>query len=55
MTFWVASESSLRSFDRYIERAQPRLFLHGHQHVNQDTLVGRTQVMGVYGQRRIQL
>ncbi|MCX6927699.1 MAG: metallophosphoesterase family protein [Verrucomicrobia bacterium] len=43
------------AFTRYIERAQPRLFIHGHQHVNQDTLVGRTQVMGIYGQRRIQL
>ena len=43
------------AFNRYIERAQTRLFIHGHQHVNQDTLVGRTQVMGVYGQRRIQL
>jgi Icc-related predicted phosphoesterase len=43
------------AFNRYIERAQPRLFIHGHQHVNQDTLVGRTQVMGVYGQRRIQI
>ena len=43
------------AFNRYIERAQPRLFLHGHQHVNQDTPVGHTQVMGVFGQRRIQL
>ena len=43
------------AFNRYIERAQPRIFIHGHQHVNQDTLVGRTQVMGVFGQRRIQI
>jgi Icc-related predicted phosphoesterase len=43
------------AFNRYIERAQPRLFIHGHQHVNQDTLVGRTQIMGVYGQRRMQI
>ncbi|MGO8928977.1 MAG: metallophosphoesterase family protein [Limisphaerales bacterium] len=43
------------AFNRYIERAQPRLFIHGHQHVNQETLVGRTRVMGVFGQRRIQL
>jgi uncharacterized protein len=43
------------AFNRYIERAQPRLFIHGHQHVNQDTLVGRTQVLGVFGQRRIQI
>jgi uncharacterized protein len=34
------------AFSRYIDRAQPRLFIHGHQHVNQDTLIGRTQVMG---------
>jgi len=43
------------AFNRYIERVQPRLFIHGHQHMNQDTLVGRTQVMGVFGQRRIQI
>jgi Icc-related predicted phosphoesterase len=43
------------AFNRYIERAQPRLFIHGHQHVNQDTQVGRTQVMGVFGQRRIEV
>jgi Icc-related predicted phosphoesterase len=43
------------AFNRYIERAQPRLFVHGHQHVNQDSLVGRTEVVGVFGQRRIQI
>ncbi len=47
--------AGFEAFNRYIERAQPRLFIHGHQHVNQDTLVGRTQVIGVFGQRRIQL
>jgi uncharacterized protein len=43
------------AFNRYIERAQPRLFMHGHQHANQETLVGRTQILGVYGQRRVQI
>jgi uncharacterized protein len=43
------------AFNCYIERVQPRLFIHGHQHVNQDTQIGRTQVIGVFGQRRIQL
>ena len=43
------------AFNRYIERAQPRLFIHGHQHMNQDTLIGRTQVMGIFGQQRIQI
>ena len=35
----------------YIQRVQPRLFLHGHQHVNQETLLGRTRVLGVYGHK----
>jgi Icc-related predicted phosphoesterase len=39
----------------YIQRVQPRLFLHGHQHVNQETLVGTTKVIGVYGHRWIEL
>lgn len=51
----TAAHVGFEAFNRYIERAQPRLFIHGHQHVNQDTLVGRTQVMGVFGQRRIQI
>ena len=37
------------AFNGYIRRAQPRLFLHGHQHINQETLVGRTRVVGIYG------
>ena len=39
----------------YIHRVQPRLFLHGHQHVNQETLVGTTRVLGVYGHKWIEL
>jgi len=39
----------------YINRVQPRLFLHGHQHVNQETLVGSTRVVGIYGHKRIEL
>jgi Icc-related predicted phosphoesterase len=34
---------------RYIERVQPRQFLHGHQHVNRETRIGATRVIGVYG------
>jgi Icc-related predicted phosphoesterase len=51
----AAVHAGFEAFNRYIERAKPRLFIHGHQHVNQDTLVGRTHVMGIYGQRRIQM
>jgi predicted phosphodiesterase len=42
-------------FNSYIRRVQPRLFLHGHQHVNQETLVGRTHVVGIYGVRTFHL
>ena len=41
------------AFTSYIERAQPRAFIHRHQHVNRDPLVGRTHAMGNYAQRRI--
>jgi len=37
------------AFIAYIERARPRLFVHGHQHVNRETQVGETRVVGVHG------
>jgi len=43
------------AFNDYIERAKPRLFLHGHQHVNRQTQVGPTQVIGVYGFRCLEI
>jgi uncharacterized protein len=43
------------AFNNYIRRAQPRLFLHGHQHVNRETMVGQTLVVGVYGVRTLDL
>jgi Icc-related predicted phosphoesterase len=43
------------AFVRYIKRGQPRLFLHGHQHIKQETAVGGTRVIGVYGQRRLEI
>ena len=39
------------AFLDYIERACPRFFLHGHQHVNAVTRVKDTWVVGVYGSR----
>ena len=39
----------------YIERVQPRYFFHGHQHVNKSTQIGKTQVMGVYGEKLIEI
>ena len=39
------------AFNGYIERAQPKLFLHGHQHEQVETTLGQTRVIGTYGHR----
>lgn len=39
----------------YIHRTEPRYFFHGHQHVNVVSTVGKTQVIGVYGERLRQI
>jgi Icc-related predicted phosphoesterase len=39
----------------YIHQHKPRLLIHGHQHVNTETTVGATRVVGVYGHRIIEL
>lgn len=43
------------AFCDYIERTKPRLFLHGHQHVNRQTLAGNTNVIGVYGFKYLEI
>ena len=32
----------------YIQRHSPRLLIHGHQHITEETMVGETRVVGVY-------
>jgi Icc-related predicted phosphoesterase len=43
------------AFNAYIRRAHPRLLIHGHQHVNQETLVEGTRVVGVFGIQRVEV
>jgi len=43
------------AFSDYIQRARPRLFLHGHQHRTVETTLGVTRVIGVDGHRVIEL
>jgi uncharacterized protein len=43
------------AFTAYINRARPRLFIHGHQHINQETQVGHTKVVGIYGFRSLEI
>jgi len=42
-------------FNQYINRTNPRFFLHGHQHLSEETIVGRTRVIGTYGSRIIEV
>jgi Icc-related predicted phosphoesterase len=39
----------------YVLRQQPRILLHGHQHQDVETRVGNTGVIGVYGDRLLEL
>ena len=39
----------------YVQRQQPHLLIHGHQHRNIETMVGRTRVLGVYGHQVIEI
>jgi uncharacterized protein len=43
------------AFLSYIERAQPSWFIHGHQHVNALTIHGETLVLGVFGERELEI
>ena len=43
------------AFLNYIERARPRYFLHGHQHLNQRSTLGSTEVIGVFGEAELEL
>jgi uncharacterized protein len=41
------------AFNQYIQRAKPKLMLHGHQHENVESLVGGTRVIGTFGYRML--
>lgn len=41
------------AFNQYIERAKPKLMLHGHQHQNVESLIVGTRVIGIYGYRQL--
>jgi predicted phosphodiesterase len=43
------------AFNAYLERTRPKIFIHGHQHVNVESWLGDTRVISVFGQRWIRL
>jgi Icc-related predicted phosphoesterase len=42
-------------FIRYIERAKPHFFIHGHQHLSQTSRIGDTTVIGIFGERILEV
>ena len=43
------------AFLRYIERAKPAYFVHGHQHVNASIRYVDTAVIGVFGEQVLEI
>jgi len=43
------------AFYEYIQRQKPMYFIHGHVHKNQESQVGETKVISVYGCRFLEL
>ena len=43
------------AFNNYIQRARPKLFLHGHQHIDEQTLLGSTFIIGTFGHRYLNI
>ena len=39
----------------YIQRAKPKVVIHGHQHVDKETRIEGTRIIGVYGHRLIEV
>lgn len=37
----------------YVDRTEPKLLMHGHQHVDRETQRGNTRIVGVFGHRVI--
>ena len=44
-----------RAFIEYINRTQPRYFIHGHQHINIEFRRGVTSIVGVFGEVKFDL
>jgi len=41
------------AFNQYVQRAKPKLMLHGHQHENVETKMNVTRIIGTFGHRML--
>jgi len=39
------------AFVLHVLRTKPKFLIYGHQHLDQDTQLGETRVIGIFGQR----
>lgn len=49
------THQGFEGFLTYIESAQPRYFLHGHQHLRMVSRIGDTEIIGVFGEAALEL
>jgi Icc-related predicted phosphoesterase len=47
--------TGFNALNAYIKRTPPLLLLHGHQHQDRETIVGKTSVLGIFGWKIIEL
>lgn len=51
----AGTHQGFEAFVTYIDRASPAMFVHGHQHIEDESVRGTTRIIGVYGERHIHL
>jgi len=39
----------------YIQRSKPKILIHGHQHVNKETILNETRIIAIFGSKLIEL
>ncbi|MBU4199875.1 MAG: metallophosphoesterase [Verrucomicrobia bacterium] len=39
----------------YVLRARPKIVVHGHQHMDAETLLGETRIIGIYGYKMVEI
>ena len=47
--------TGFEAFTGYIRRVRPKIFLHGHQHSEEETIIDGTRVIAVYGMKLLEL
>ena len=49
------SDNGFEGILNYIQENNPKYVLHGHQHINQETIIGNTKIIGIFGSKLLTL